>query len=260
MITLIIIVAFIFLIIVSIRLSNPTVKGQMGESRIVKDFESINYWGYEGYSLRNVYVPYNGKTTEIDVLYITTKGIIVVESKNFSGYIFGSENQRQWTSTLYAGKYSIKSSNKYKFYNPIWQNRTHIKALQEYLGGAQAFSFIVFGRNCELKSVTYNPENVFICREDAFKKNIKQKLDSLPDVYDQNTVTEIYNRLLPLTVVNEEMKEHHINVIREAANSDVCPRCGGKLVLRTAKKGKNVGHKFYGCSNYPSCRFIRNIE
>ena len=39
----------------------------------------------------------------------------------------------------------------------------------------------------------------------------------------------------------------------------ICPRCGSELVVRTAKKGANVGNMFYGCSNFPRCRFVRNI-
>lgn len=42
----------------------------------------------------------------------------------------------------------------------------------------------------------------------------------------------------------------------EQANSLMhCPRCGNGLVLRTAKKGKNVGNRFYGCSSFPKCRY-----
>jgi restriction system protein len=33
-----------------------------------------------------------------------------------------------------------------------------------------------------------------------------------------------------------------------------CPKCGGELVLRTAKRGPNAGGQFWGCSNYPKCR------
>ncbi len=41
--------------------------------------------------------------------------------------------------------------------------------------------------------------------------------------------------------------------------SVVCPRCGtGHLVKRTATRGRNQGNTFYGCSNYPKCRFITN--
>lgn len=38
-----------------------------------------------------------------------------------------------------------------------------------------------------------------------------------------------------------------------------CPRCGGELVQRTAKKGKNVGNKFWGCKNFPNCDYTLNI-
>lgn len=41
------------------------------------------------------------------------------------------------------------------------------------------------------------------------------------------------------------------------AQSDLCPRCGAELVLRTAKKGQNRGDQFYGCSSFPKCRFTR---
>jgi len=40
----------------------------------------------------------------------------------------------------------------------------------------------------------------------------------------------------------------------------VCPKCGSKLVLRVAKKGENAGNQFYGCSAFPKCRYIQNIE
>ncbi len=35
-----------------------------------------------------------------------------------------------------------------------------------------------------------------------------------------------------------------------------CPKCESKLVVRTAEKGPNRGGKFWGCSNYPRCRYI----
>lgn len=41
--------------------------------------------------------------------------------------------------------------------------------------------------------------------------------------------------------------------------SEKCPRCGGKLVRRTARKGPNTGHDFYGCSDYPRCKYTRAI-
>jgi len=39
-----------------------------------------------------------------------------------------------------------------------------------------------------------------------------------------------------------------------------CPKCGSEMVLRTAKHGNNQGGKLWGCSKYPACRGIINIE
>ena len=236
--------------------NNPYSKGDRGEAQIAWDFDILNYCGYRGYILRNVYVPYRERVTEIDVLYLTSKGIVVVESKNYSGYVFGSEDQRQWTATFRGGNYG--GSNKHQFYNPIWQNRTHIKALQEYLGGVKAYSFVVFGTNCMLMNLSYNPETVCVCREDEFREIIKYTFDCSPDIYDPSTVDAMYNRLLPLTYVTEEVKMRHVESVRAAI--ETCPRCGGKLVLRTARQGRNVGRQFYGCSNCPSCRYTREFR
>jgi len=37
-----------------------------------------------------------------------------------------------------------------------------------------------------------------------------------------------------------------------------CPRCGESLILRIAKKGKNAGGQFLGCSSFPKCRYTQN--
>ena len=43
-------------------------------------------------------------------------------------------------------------------------------------------------------------------------------------------------------------------------NSAICPLCGAKLVLRTARKGQNAGQQFWGCSSFPNCRYTKNID
>lgn len=40
----------------------------------------------------------------------------------------------------------------------------------------------------------------------------------------------------------------------------LCPVCGGSMVVRTAKRGVNLGNQFWGCSQYPACRGIRHLE
>lgn len=38
-----------------------------------------------------------------------------------------------------------------------------------------------------------------------------------------------------------------------------CPKCGAKMVKRTARRGSNAGGNFWGCVGYPRCRGIRSI-
>jgi restriction system protein len=42
--------------------------------------------------------------------------------------------------------------------------------------------------------------------------------------------------------------------VGDKSNDNVCPLCGSKMVLRTAKKGPNAGEKFWGCPDFPKCR------
>lgn len=39
-----------------------------------------------------------------------------------------------------------------------------------------------------------------------------------------------------------------------------CPRCGAQMVLRTGQSGVRRGQKFWGCSNYPACRYTKNMD
>jgi restriction system protein len=36
-----------------------------------------------------------------------------------------------------------------------------------------------------------------------------------------------------------------------------CPTCGKQMVRKTARRGRNVGSQFWGCSAYPECRATR---
>ncbi len=238
------------------------IKGKTGESKIAMKLDFIDFFGYDGKCLRNLYVPKEqGNTSEIDLLYITVKGIFVIESKNYSGYIFGNDSNRYWTSTLYAGRnwYGGKKVDKFHFYNPVWQNNSHIRTLKSYLGDVHAHSIIVFGDNCKLKGVSITTPGIHLCQARHLNNTIKFIWNSESDVYSKSQVEDIYNRLLPLTKADMQVKTKHIRDIKSESESDVCPRCGGKLVLRTAQRGAYQGKQFYGCSNYPRCKYIRNI-
>lgn len=39
-----------------------------------------------------------------------------------------------------------------------------------------------------------------------------------------------------------------------------CPKCEREMILRTAGKGASAGQQFWGCSNYPRCKFTMKFD
>lgn len=39
-----------------------------------------------------------------------------------------------------------------------------------------------------------------------------------------------------------------------------CPECGQPMALRRARNGRNAGNEFWGCTGYPNCRGVREVE
>lgn len=269
-------------------------KGKLGEYAI---FKRLKYMENENAKfLFNVYIPKeDGTTTEIDVLLICPKGIIVFESKNYSGWIFGNESNKNWTQTLPRGR---GKSEKSHFLNPIIQNKGHIKHLKHFLGiDVNIKSVIAFSERCTLKDVTLKSDDVKVINRYDVERIVREILGkSSSSNLNEIMIAEIYDRLYPLSQVDNYVKEQHIqnihsankeivntkkenqksiNTVCEKTTNDAatekeqsvvlteersCPKCAGKLILRTAKKGKNLGKQFYGCSNYPKCRYIQDIE
>lgn len=183
-------------------------KGAYGEYLTQYLFNSVRFKEYYK-SLTNIYVPYRNSTSEIDVLIIHQKGIYVIESKNYSGWIFGSENEQQWTQML-------NKNNKQRFYNPVRQNKTHIKALSEYLHIEQSkmMSYIVFSERCELKKVPSNTEECIITKRNYLLDLINKNMDNKQNIFTNEETDEIYEKLKRLTNVSKEVKEKHIEDIK----------------------------------------------
>ncbi len=199
--------------------------------------------------LRNIYVPNKDKTTEIDLLMIHEKGIFVFESKNYSGWIFGSIDQQNWTQ-------SLPSKKKHSFFNPVIQNQVHIKALASYLNKPidTFHSYIVFSERCELKRVPENTDTVTIVRRPKMLSHLRKQLEQRSVVFSEDQMNELINALVPLTNKSEIEKLEHINNVKAVQTGTICPFCRSPLIKRASKNGE-----FWGCSNYPRCKYTKRI-
>ena len=155
--------------------------------------------------LFNVYVPRpDGTTSEVDVLAIMPWGIIVLESKNYSGWIFGSQRDATWTQTL---NKHVRNS----FPNPIRQNEGHIRALQEYLKLDRSLfvSLIVFSDKCQLKKLKINSD-VPVVHVSQIPVTLKKMRASRKEQLSPEDVKKAFLKLKACTRVSEETKRRHI--------------------------------------------------
>jgi predicted RNA-binding Zn-ribbon protein involved in translation (DUF1610 family) len=108
--------------------------------------------------------------------------------------------------------------------------------------------------------------------DDAVKQDhiadIKKKYDKSGTSQEEPAAAP--NDLPPVETPEPDMTANSTNepIVTSSAAKEIapeqeelkCPRCGNALVLRQAKKGPNAGNSFYGCSAFPKCRYIKNIE
>lgn len=224
---------------------SPEAIGARGENRVAKILGDTI--AGQQYVINNLlFTDASGRSCQIDHVFINRFGIWVIETKNYAGQIYGEENQREWTQVLAYG------NTKNKFYNPIKQNITHIYRLSEVLKVKPSYfhNIVVFSERSDISNITSG--NVISIHQ---LKSIKFRDTGI--VLSMETMEYCYNRLRELQENSHVSKEEHINQIHDMQaniNRGICPRCGAKLVLRNGQNGE-----FYGCSNYPRCKFTKNI-
>ncbi|MCX5828637.1 MAG: NERD domain-containing protein [Deltaproteobacteria bacterium] len=238
------------IIILVIILKSAWFKGVMGEF-IVNVFARILLDKHVYHLIKNVTLPTEDGTTQIDHIIVSKYGIFVVETKNMKGWIFGSPNQKTWTQKIY------KHSN--NFQNPLHQNYKHVKTLESLLEltDQQVHPLVVFVGDSTFK--TEMPENVTY--GSGYVRYIKSKRQL---VLSEAEVDAILNKISAGMLTrsfktNREYVKHVNHIVSEKKKENTCPKCGSPMVLREAKNGQNAGKQFWGCSNFPKCKGILNV-
>ena len=239
--TIIVIGALIFLTI-WLRRS----KGRIGEHRVAHILGGLPKDRYQ--VINNLLLrTSSGSTTQIDHVVISQYGIFVIETKFYKGWIYGGENSEFWTQNIYGNKYTLR--------NPILQNAGHVRALRQLLKNYGDITFIpivAFSRQASLRISSDAP----VIYWNQIRKTIghfnEKRIppDALPGIYDELIESNLAD--------SKENRREHIRNVRSyedrrntAVASGKCPRCGGTLILRHGPYGL-----FYGCANYPRCKFI----
>lgn len=164
--------------------------------------------------LHHVYVPKadGSGTTEIDLVMIHEKGIVVVENKNYMGYIYGTEDDLYWTQVF-------RKREKRSFYNPVKQNKSHIRHLKRLLAEQAPeevpyLSVVTFNDGGKLKRIRINIETATVTSSRKVRKHLRRRLRKLPRILSRSQVDEIYRFLLEEAGETRKIRKKHEKQVR----------------------------------------------
>lgn len=156
----------------------------------------------------------------------------------------------------------VSDSGPYRLGECVWEDIGSAEIDYVYYDRSSKFLFVLFNSSRE----------VVYCYLDVYSeiyRNLKEADDEIKYLRDE--IVPNYKCLKFKYYRGEYWDPRHIRPLdngrfyvitrRSLATSDAprCPWCGGRLVVRTAHRGPKAGSQFYGCSNYPACRYTREI-
>ena len=236
-------ITIILVVWVIFRLNQSKIIGKRGERNV--NF-NLHFLSNEYHLFDDVYICFNDRSIQIDHIVVSKYGVFVIETKNIKGWIFGGDKSEYWTKNMY-GK-------KYKFYNPVKQNCSHVKSLQRLL----KISFDKF-----VPIVAFLPQATLKCTTSEIVITSNKLLWTIRSyknvILTEDEVNMIVMVLSSLPRLNKKMRKKHVDDIkkdvvtkRKKINAGICPKCNSVLIERYGPYGK-----FFGCSNYPKCNFIQ---
>ena len=240
---------FVMCSLITTYLATPAGKGKVGEFIVSRQIGKDKPG--QSRKINNILFEGEKRSAQIDHVVVNKDGVFVIETKNYGGRIYGSENDYKWTQVLaYAKK-------KFSFYNPIKQNYTHVQQLLIKLGPefqyVPIFSIIVFTGRSDISHVSTT--GTIITTPGKVKKIIR-KINS-PVILSDVQIEDLASAVICIKKRKDVTLRQHVNNIQEmkkGIDNNICPRCGGKLVVRYSPYGD-----FLGCKNYPGCQFSKKI-
>lgn len=221
-------------------------KGAQGEKQVARHLRWLSKKQY--IVLSDLMLLQGRRLTQIDHVVVSVYGIFVIETKNYHGTITGTERKEFWTQERHGKRYNFRS--------PFRQNYAHIRALMRLLGLDEDcfFSIAAFADDAVLavEQEEDSVEQLVHFRE--VRRTIRRQRQMLLAWDD---VRYYAGTILCANLDTPQARQTHLEQIDNeiayrnfALRNGLCPRCGGKLVLRHGTYGD-----FYGCSNYPACRY-----
>ncbi|MBM6921721.1 NERD domain-containing protein [Phocea massiliensis] len=204
------IVLLLVLILIAVRAVREAHRRKLGidgEKKVaakLKRFASIRSFKV----INDLYLPLYDKTTQVDHVLIGFFGLLVIETKNIGGEVYGEPRKKDWLH--------IMGKSRYKLYNPLMQNQTHVDCIRHLLGKENIYnvpieSLVVFtNRKVEL----FIPKKLPIISFNRLNKFLHQERFSKDNNID---VDKIYHALLKYQITDKKVISQHVKNVKEMA-------------------------------------------
>lgn len=201
------IIIAVFFIVYHFSLKNEKLtiaekKGIEGEEKVKKLLSSLPK---EYIVLNDILLKYKDITTQIDHIVVCKKGVFVIETKNYSGKIYGDDYRKYWTQKV--------NRRKNTFYSPVWQNKTHVNAVKSLLKNfsyVPVYSVITFCGQCNIKKVKSNYGVVYMKKLKKYIKRYKSETNLKKD-----EISNIYHILIHNNIHSRRVRYKHVKKIKK---------------------------------------------
>ena len=247
--------------------------GLYGENQIIFELKNSHI---PMVVLHDIYLEYEGLSAQIDFLIVTKGYVFVIECKNLVGNIT-VDNTGSFTRIFDYGRFKKKEG----IYSPITQNQRHMELIKQKVIAKQTnvlskkLAEKAFEDNFKSVVVLANPKTVLnakfapkeiknsVIRADQLIEFIK-RANVGSEMRSEKAMLELAESYLQAHIENKkDYTEKYAQYFIQKTTVEekiLCPKCGSEMIKRVATKGDNAGKSFYGCSKFPKCRGILNIE
>lgn len=241
--------------------------GLQGEKEIAFELKNANIGMYV---LHDITLTFEDLKAQIDYVIVTKGSVYLIECKNLIGNIT-VDNKGQFSREFVVNGRKIKEG----IYSPYTQAQRHKEIIkkrwlsktnkllasmrEKYFDNYWYKPLVVLSNSKSILNTKYAPREIKnnTIRVDQLIDYIKNDIANYDrDLYsNKKTMEEIAQSFLEANVSEYvSIADRYKNEVgkEEVVDDDICPSCGGKLVKREGKYGE-----FFGCSNYPKCRFTK---
>lgn len=181
--------------------------------------------------------------SQIDHVIFNPYAIFVVETKNYSGTIYGDRSRAKWNV-----------NGKFPMMNPFNQNYGHIQAIKGVLekeDETQFVSMVSFTKRCtfkvndELRKIQSNDLIVYDIELSEYitrKINILKLQNSEP-IYSTNELQNLYNKIKSANITDLYIRDKHVETLKEKDRESIknenhlsnCKTCGNPVSEKVKK-------------------------